>query len=232
MMVDFLLTIYFVGSVIFMLLMQLSNPNLCYHGKTANTNNDSHYVSKRCFIHFYLIGVCCNLWIYQNKRSRITIVFIVHILRRFIECLLRPYSIDSKMHILHYLAGITFYPIAGYAISKNHHNDQIGSIWLLIFFNLSIVQMRAHRELHALRTSSKMYQRIPKQGMFRFLLCPHYLSEILLYLTFAYPYCNFPSVLVLMFVFTNLSISGYNTRQWHSKFDPEDHRPAFISYIF
>jgi 3-oxo-5-alpha-steroid 4-dehydrogenase 3 len=79
-----------------------------------------------------------------------------------------------------------------------------------------INQYQCHKHLAGLKKYS-----LPSQGLFRFLLCPHYTCECLLYLSMAVAgapegaWYNRTLLCGLAFVVTNLSVTAAGTRKWY-----------------
>jgi 3-oxo-5-alpha-steroid 4-dehydrogenase 3 / polyprenol reductase len=85
------------------------------------------------------------------------------------------------------------------------------------------MQFKCHQYLSGLRKYS-----LPEAGMFRYLVCPHYTCECLLYLSLAIvaapegQLCNRTILCGLGFVAANLGITASGTRKWYSgKFGSE-----------
>lgn len=218
--------IYFtVGSIGFAVLWLIRLLNwqvpLLEHGKTLSTVHDDLpiftrlTVPKKWFAHFYLIGLICSIF----KPSPFT----VHLARRWIEeQWIAPHSPNSQMHVLHYLLGVTFYPMAismlEVILDKRH---------LALFCFVQLFQFLAHLELYKLKRSSTSYVRLPREGLFKHVLCPHYLCEIVIYGLL----CCKSSLPLFTFVALNVSLSAYTTRQWNQKQFGADPRAAIIPYL-
>jgi 3-oxo-5-alpha-steroid 4-dehydrogenase 3 / polyprenol reductase len=110
--------LYFTGGIFVVTLLYLSplrNSSLINHGKLLNDQNSSKWsIRKRYFWHFYLIGAIANLLLLSIRPSMPLILFEIHVIRRLVETLtIMPYSEHSRMHAVHYLLGVTFYPMVG-----------------------------------------------------------------------------------------------------------------------
>jgi 3-oxo-5-alpha-steroid 4-dehydrogenase 3 len=220
------------------------------HGKTLlnnqqqrrhSANNSSRWlVSKRWYVHFYLMGLC-SVGLVQYAAGRLSLsdeessasmqyfaspifaartLLVLHLCRRIYECLfVQQYSEQSsKMHILGYALGMGHYlvlPLVFWNISadsrENRHRllyranripmgnnvSRLLPLLILILSNLWMQneQYRHHLILARLRldrakkddgdnnnTSSHLLP--SKQRWFQWVLCPHYLAEILLYVSF------------------------------------------------
>lgn len=87
---------------------------------------------------------------------------------------------------------------------------------LLAYLFAWVNQYRCHKHLAGLKKYS-----LPEEGMFRYLICPHYTCECLLYLAMAiYGAPNgalFNKTLLcgLIFIVTNLGVTAAGTRKWY-----------------
>ncbi|KAI0016701.1 hypothetical protein F4780DRAFT_758372 [Xylariomycetidae sp. FL0641] len=153
--------------------------------------------------------------------------------RRLYECLtvLRPSS--SKMWIAHWLLGNAFYLCTSIAIwIEGSKSIQQGDRRLLeaetppfralagvpLFLAAWVMQYRCHQYLSGLTKYS-----LPDDGLFRFIVCPHYTCECLLYLSLAvigapeHEMCNKSLLCVVLFVSTNLGITAHGTKRWYQE---------------
>lgn len=86
----------------------------------------------------------------------------------------------------------------------------------LIFVLGSAAQYSCHSHLASLKKYS-----LPTQGLFRYLICPHYSCECLLYLSLAVvaapegELLNRTIVSALLFVVVNLGATAHGTREWY-----------------
>ncbi|KAF7531845.1 hypothetical protein G7054_g8501 [Neopestalotiopsis clavispora] len=178
-------------------------------------------------------------------------------IRRLYECfyVLRTSS-SSKMWFMHWLLGCAHYLGIGVAVwiegSRKSANSSIvpglDSCHLLdailqsdpsslslhrrsvyqfggvsLFLTAWFLQYRCHEHLAGLKKYS-----LPQQGLFRYLICPHYTCECLLYLSLAIvaapdgDLCNRTLLSGLLFVAVNLGITAKGTKQWYAdKFGSE-----------
>lgn len=78
------------------------------------------------------------------------------------------------------------------------------------------MQHRCHGHLAGLKKYS-----LPDTGLFRYLICPHYTCECLLYLSLAVAaapdgqLCNQTLASALIFVAANLGVTAHGTRNWY-----------------
>jgi len=86
----------------------------------------------------------------------------------------------------------------------------------LVYLFAAISQYQCHKHLAGLKKYS-----LPNRGAFRFLICPHYTYECLLYLAMAVAgapkgaACNITLICGLLFVVTNLGVTAGTTRKWY-----------------
>lgn len=86
----------------------------------------------------------------------------------------------------------------------------------LVYLYAAISQYQCHKYLAGLKKYS-----LPNRGAFRFLICPHYTFECLLYLSMAVAgapkgaLCNMTLICGLLFVVSNLSVTAGTTRKWY-----------------
>lgn len=79
-----------------------------------------------------------------------------------------------------------------------------------------VMQHRCHKQLAGLKKYS-----LPDQGMFRYLVCPHYTCECLIYLSLAIIaapeglWWNRTLLSVLVFVVMNLGVTAHGTKNWY-----------------
>lgn len=86
------------------------------------------------------------------------------------------------------------------------------------FIAASVQQHRAHRHLASLRKYT-----LPHEGLFRYIVCPHYTCECLIY--FALAKASAPSSQLfnrtvlsgLLFVVANLGATAKNTKVWYAE---------------
>lgn len=97
------------------------------------------------------------------------------------------------------------------------------AVALPLFLYGWVMQHRCHKHLAGLKKYS-----LPGLGMFRYLICPHYTCECLIYLSLALvaapkgQWCNRTLLSVLIFVAVNLGVTAHGTRNWYiEKFGPE-----------
>ncbi|KAI5928607.1 hypothetical protein F4810DRAFT_12479 [Camillea tinctor] len=233
------------------------------------------------FIHFYVLSLSCSIfWAVQYVRRGTIFAFLAEhqashtsasmtieqvLLVWFFMCLqgarrlyeylvvLRPSS--SRMWVIHWLLGNSFYLCTSIAIwiegSRRsprhlcilpHINLCIESAWSskptlfsteTLSLNLAIgvpmflfswlMQYRCHKHLSGLKKYS-----LPEDGLFQYLVCPHYTCECLLYLSLAITAApkgqlyNKTLLCAVLFVSINLGVTANGTKRWYcDKFGQE-----------
>ncbi|OTB08038.1 hypothetical protein M426DRAFT_218264 [Hypoxylon sp. CI-4A] len=234
------------------------------------------------FIHFYILSVSCSIfWMAQFLQHGRILEFIVKnqaphektsmsinqvIIAWFLMTLqgvrrLYEYgtvirSSSSKMWVIHWLLGISFYfcinisiwiegaskykhVFPSHSLLKNHRVGSIRSsdrrslsIWatspntifgIILFTGSWFMQHRCHSYLGQLKKYS-----LPVDGLFQYLVCPHYTCECGLYLSLALVAApegqlyNNTLICALLFIAANLGVTAKDTKKWYSeKFGPE-----------
>lgn len=133
--------LYFFCLIPSTILIYLIKPSLCHHGHTNSL------LSKNLFFFFYLTGIIFFIW--KQKFS----FYLIHLSRRLLETIFFPYK-KSRMNILHFILGISYYLILSYHFC--HYSLKLTKTFLFLNF----LQFLTHFK----RTNS------------------HYLIEFLLYL--------------------------------------------------
>lgn len=235
--VPFLAAAYYLAGIVAVLVAFFleSILGLCNHGKTLAAaqyySQPSLSVAKRKFIHFYFLGIAANIFLLLKYGNPLTLMLLVHLQRRCFESLLiMPSSDKSSMHLLHYLAGVTFYPVTGLVVARVP-TPRLHPSAIACFIALGTCQLHAHYVLGRARRMSTGYQPLPSTLMFKHLLCPHYLCEICFYLGLALVHANIDTLLCLAFVFTNICVSGHQTKLWYRKQFGPDKRWAVLPLL-
>lgn len=93
---------------------------------------------------------------------------------------------------------------------------------------------------HVQLASLKKYT-LPSEGLFQFLICPHYTCECLIYLSIAFiaapagSFFNGPILCGFVFVLANLGATARGTRKWYGEKFGEDKiasRWTMIPFVF
>lgn len=210
-------------------------------------------VNKSWFSLMYVVGLCTSVVIMYLQCYSIGVVclvqvlFFMHLCRRLWECLYITDFGNSKMHISGLLVGIVHYvftPISIYlaastpSVSKPAFKSSDGTSLLLVcllfvFEFACYAQNRCHMILFCIKRSLKSTPgaryAVPKGFWFDLVACPHYLSEILIYLSllllllvlyapvtdfipwlqrFNFGYC-------MLWVTTNLAVVAHHQLHWY-----------------
>ncbi|ATY64365.1 3-oxo-5-alpha-steroid 4-dehydrogenase [Cordyceps militaris] len=162
----------------------------------------------------------------------------------------------SSMWFVHWALGLTFYAVMSISIWIER-SDAILASWetqhparilashilasrvpacLAVFLWAWTKQHACHAHLASLKKYT-----LPTAGLFRYLVCPHYTCECLVYLTIAFVaapagrWCSGPVLCGLAFVVANLGATAVDTRRWYvQKFGAEAvaSRWTMIPFVF
>ncbi|CCH63140.1 hypothetical protein TBLA_0J01440 [Henningerozyma blattae CBS 6284] len=190
-------------------------------------------VRKSYFAHFYIISAgfsFINITVFPTYS--ITWLILFHSVRRLYETLyISKYTKDSRMNWSHYAVGIWFYTTLNLLTFHQLYTQRIVphtiNIFAFLVFSLaSWDQYENHQTLSRLVKYS-----LPRGRLFKIVACPHYLDEILIYLSLL----SFSMIFIypLLWVIVSLSISGIETKNYYrSKFKPEKtQKYAILPYI-
>jgi 3-oxo-5-alpha-steroid 4-dehydrogenase 3 len=242
---------------------------LASHGKTWKASSHWWWISKRYFVHFYVTGilsllVATSYYWYPNPPSLAQILLFMHLLRRIYECCYvhrsRP---SSQMHVAGYCLGVGHYLILPLVFFWRPTTVISSSLTLLIgIANLwmQYEQYQHHVLLAQLRTAKgPSYPLPPQRRWFRSILCPHYLAEILIYLSWALLLQLQDNTAIMvttqtqhtlswitllktgsiyrhwflfLWVTTNLTISSRNSYDWYRSRSSNVSQAALIPQIF
>lgn len=220
-------------------------------------------VPKRFFLHFYVVGICASLYcIFRNINESVLlhvhnkstheglffllfeervllIMFLVHCIRRFIECLIISHFGQSTMNALGYCVGLFHYviiPLSICNVRKSKENFPKPAFYLLIwplwqfvvmvsYCLASSYQTQAHYTLYKLkllsiekatRSEDKVIEySVPVGQLFEYIICPHYFTEILIYLCFCAMSFDGTLMLALVWVSSNLAVAADNQYTWY-----------------
>lgn len=226
----------------------LLKPFLKY-GKTLKSGSNPFiniYVPKRWFTHFYMIHLSlsvlnAHLFIWRqngnlNDVQSIMILNLIQSARRLYECCyVSKFSQSAKMHIFHYLVGFFFYitinacPCLMYLNGDVEPIETKNIIFPLILFGIaSLDQFKNHTVL----SRQKKYN-LPETGMFRYIVCPHYFDEIMVYLSIALVKPSFSTILMVFWVLVNLSISAKESYEFYKSEDQlKQHQMRIIPFVY
>lgn len=191
---------------------------------------------------------CSNDPLIKNKTTILISVFLsfCHGLRRYYESrVVNTFSKTSKINIIQYFVGCTFYilepltimfmaiPAAHLQMWESLPMVQIFAICSYIIF--SYIQFCSTRHLAAIRKESKKQYAIPYSFLFHYITCPHYLMEVLIYFTVLL-FLEFELLYsyVLLFVIVIHLNMAYCSHKWAIKTfqNYPSHRRALIPFVF
>ncbi|KAI0099647.1 hypothetical protein GGR51DRAFT_564893 [Nemania sp. FL0031] len=154
-------------------------------------------------------------------------------IRRLYEYLAVLRTSSSRMWIIHWLLGNAFYLCTSVSIwvegsrSIQCFNDNCLVIGIpplksviasSVFLVSWAMQYQCHRHLAGLKKYS-----LPEDGLFRYLVCPHYTCECMLYLSLtamAAPegqLYNQTLACAVLFVLANLGVTAHGTKLWYGE---------------
>lgn len=170
------------------------------------------------------------------------ILMIIQTSRRLYECLfISVYSTNSKINLIHYLFGHTFYIAAAlstvcpillsqtankftFVALLDHLITKNRAIAFILFIYASHYQQKCHKILASLRKdkagnviSEQHY--VPAGGPFEYVSCPHFLIEVILYFLilvvqgFNSTYWN----LIFLMVLSTQTINATTEHRWYKK---------------
>jgi hypothetical protein len=233
---------------------------LASHGKTRTRAVVDLWVSKRYFVHFYLIGLVSMVTVLPAI-SLARGLLSLHLLRRTYECLfVHQWTANSKIHVAGYLLGAGHYLVLPLVFLDATESK---SWWTLTgaTFNLwaQYQQFRHHSVLANLRRfpsakKERSTYHLPTSGWFRWITCPHYLAEIFIYLSFGVvlwgdaeesdldPPSNLLEMFLifgqrhchwflLLWVTTNLAVSALNNYDWYKKNHSNLTQSALVPFL-
>ncbi|KAK9469615.1 hypothetical protein V1512DRAFT_256663 [Lipomyces arxii] len=151
------------------------------------------------------------------------VMILVHCGRRLYECIaIEASGVSARMRLGHYVVGHVFYTIACCACWCDALDDIIDPklesstpvAAISIFIVASVIQHKAHRQLSSL----KKYSPPPQTIIFRYVICPHYTADIVVYIACAMT-CGWTPINVAVIVWTtvNLGASSEQIRAFYVK---------------
>ncbi|ODV57887.1 putative polyprenol reductase ASCRUDRAFT_18557, partial [Ascoidea rubescens DSM 1968] len=200
----------------------------CHFYILASILSLSAYILVNCTDNSTKLSILGSIY---NRLKAYLNLFIIHSIRRLVECFfVSKFNKHSKMNISHYLVGVYLYlsinlnMILSFSITScfthsaydNNDDDNNNIIiintnninppqLILILFNLFC---QANQLLNHLHLSKTVKYNQPDTGLFKYILNAHYFNEILIYCSFYLLVPNLTNLLILVWTFTNLSISS------------------------
>ena len=248
--------------------------NMASHGKTFLKHGKPRKLartSKRKFAHFYIFGLisfsvvyafCC----YPRRPLMVEATLGFHLVRRIYECWrVHKFQSTSKMHLAGYYLGIGHYLLLPFVLLGRNTSlmESESTVIYLGILNLwlQFEQYTHHSILARLRTasrgtSSSLYPLPPFERWFRMVLCPHYLAEICMYITWASmipPQPEWSTTpqgdnnkyqplidmgvryrhwFLVVWVAVNLTVSSVNNYDWYMERYPNQSRKALVPFLF
>ncbi|KAK9381458.1 uncharacterized protein V2V93DRAFT_391157 [Kockiozyma suomiensis] len=164
--------------------------------------------------------------------------------RRWYECLyVEKMSNKARIRLGHYLVGHLFYLAVSCAILCDSLQNSINpspnalslsscSVAFVLYLTAARAQYSAHKQLASL----KKYSPPPPTFLFKYLVCPHYTAEIVVYISIAV-ICDFSSATVAVIIWTivNLGASAEQSRAFYvDKFGEKvvDGKYNIIPFVF
>lgn len=229
-----------------------NNNNTWYH---QMLHGETFLLPKRLFLHFYVTGIISTVVLYlyvtsvsddaRNQNHVAIALLLIHLVRRIWECLcVHAWRSSSRMHLAGYALGMGHYVILPlvFVDASSVCNDAPLKVehfldWRIVLGALTCLwaqyqQYRHHCILAELRDTTKdsaavgtQCYSIPSRGWFIYVSCPHYLAEILIYISFALVLYsdknNFKTIALLLWVATNLVVSAIKSHDWYLLHYPE-----------
>ncbi|KAJ2372343.1 hypothetical protein IW150_004162 [Coemansia sp. RSA 2607] len=175
-------------------------------------------------------------------------MYSVHVILRLKEALYDQPATSARMHIGQYAVGIVYYIVTPFAVVVDGISSpgwSSPSIWpvavgFTIYIYASVHQWRCHHILYQLRRRSLVKgsgYAIPAGDLFEYVVCPHFLCEILVYIAI-WTASGFQATTLLWTIAwtaINLGITARETRKWYVEtFDSKfpSNRRALVPYIF
>lgn len=204
----------------------------------------------------------------ETKQSGVAVsLLLIHLARRCRECLfVHEWRPSSKMHIAGFLLGVGHYILlplvfvdskrvcntnkSDKSTSSSKTDWMIAAIGILTCLAAQYQQYRHHVYLAELRhvTYNGVIEiteyKIPSKGWFQYVSCPHYLAEILIYISFVIVLSsnstvriqsNYKCSSLVLWVATNLSVSAIKSHDVYVLHYPEYasfKRKAIIPFLF
>lgn len=180
-------------------------------------------VPKRWFTHMYIVGMVASAIALRSQFSLPLLLFSLHVMRRFLECIFMTHFGTSRMHIAGYLCGILHYVLVPITFVRGHYNSSpFDILWLILFALSSFFQWRVHKYFFAVNerreedNGRKIYC-LPAGPMFSLVCCPHYLAEILLYISLSLLVPSICTAALVLWVTSNLCVVGRNQYLWYER---------------
>ncbi|KAM0251075.1 hypothetical protein ACHAQJ_008357 [Trichoderma viride] len=152
--------------------------------------------------------------------------------RRLLECMFVAKPGSTPMSAFHWALGVAYYTAVGTtvwiqgsgAILQSWESPQPIRFTPQIIIGAAVFGFAGAQQNHCHRhlASLKKYT-LPSEGWFKYLICPHYTFECLVYLSLAVVAAptgamfNKSVLYNLLFVVANLSATAYGTKNWYTE---------------
>ncbi len=255
--------------------------SLIRHPRGTLLNNPYFQISKRRFGDFYSFGliwaIILGFGIGMGKPHQLAWTLLcIHLGRRWFECRFVHVWKDGTMHIAGYILGMLHYAILPLififttTIENAPPNDQSDFLVHILGTGFNVYAQYQQYVHHCLLASCRKNRKnnmrssysMPNGGWFEYVCCPHYLAEILIYISFAillhdktdqkghkvkaesllkesiFGLClcfqSYKHIIMVIWVVTNLSISAKSSYEWYRKQFPKfaKERAALIPFIW
>lgn len=172
----------------------------------------------------------------------------IHIFRRFIESVFIAVPSFAKINLIHYLTGIGFYiSIALYNANNlfstvliTQDRPYLYTVGLIFYVIGQVLQFHSHKILSELRRRNdkprgKAGYYLPHGGLFEFVSCPNYFSELVIY-SGLYMLTNLNAnwLAILIWVYSNQVVASLLNHKWYKQAFGSRYparRKAIIPYI-
>lgn len=219
------------GSLFSFFAQKLLGPSTLFsHGKAATTltkhNINNFYkwiskftVSKHLFWHFYAFGLLSSVIFNTVCPCFPAALLAVQCVRRILECFwVMPGAKDSRMHLIHYLIGLSYYPALLLSFNLQQEGEsKLQYYWIALFIAASLFQCYCHWILGSSRRNlvNKGIHRPLNHPIFKYIHTPHYFAELLIYTSIAGIFRFAPlSLLNLLWIVSILGVSAKNSADW------------------
>lgn len=171
-------------------------------------------VPKSWFSHFYTLSVIESaITVYYFPSYPLSWILLAHGARRLYETLfiMNYNGKHSRMNWSHYLVGLWFYSslhvITFIKLRSKQIDQHLHLCAVLLYLCASWDQYKNHQELSRLPKYS-----LPAGRLFRWIACPHYLDETLIYTSFLSYHTEF--IWPLAWVMASLGVSAVETKKF------------------
>jgi 3-oxo-5-alpha-steroid 4-dehydrogenase 3 len=168
-----------------------------------------------------------------SERSLLLMVsLIIQFSRRLYETLFISIYSETKINLIHYLVGFAFYTSSGFALIDSLVNNiedinyfsKFDLFIFIVFLFASYSQYKSHLILSELRIRRSENGKqiinyshsIPNGRLFDLVSCPHYFTEIVIYLCiYSLSHFNNLWAVLVLWVLVNQTIAGLLTHEWY-----------------